>query len=222
MSKKWITLILYVAALSLILIYRHELQAIMQNVSLPIGTGFALAFLFAFFPVLPYKLVIGSLGFLYGPALGALAAWLAVSAASLLQYALVRRFFREQGRAFLNRFSGLEQAGKLMERRPFAVILAARLLPLLPQALVNLYPAFLNIRPLIYITASALGKIPAMLVFAFIGQNLFSDLPKTLAALGLYAVFLLAVYAVYRIRLRYSDNAVAAAEKTDTDINRKR
>lgn len=205
MSKKWITLFLYAAALLLILIYRHELRALLENVSLPVGTGFALAFLFAFFPVLPYKLVIGSLGFLYGPALGALTAWLAVTSASLLQYTLVRLFFREQGRAFLAKFSGLEQVGKLMERRPFAVILAARLLPLLPQALVNLYPAFLSIRPLIYVTASALGKIPAMLVFAFIGQNLFSDLPKTFAALGLYAVFLLVVYVVYRIRLRYAD-----------------
>jgi len=200
--KKWITLAVYAAALLLILIYRHELQALMENVSLPVSTGFALAFLFAFFPVLPYKLVIGSLGFLYGPALGALTAWLAVTMASLLQYALVRRFFREQGRAALSKFSGLERAGQLMERRPFFVILAARLVPLLPQALVNLYPAFLNIRPIVYITASALGKIPAMLVFAFVGQNLFTDLPKTLTVLGLYGGFLLIVYAAYRFGLR--------------------
>lgn len=200
--KKWITLTVYAAALLLILIYRHELQALMENVSLPLSTGFALAFLFAFFPVLPYKLLIGSLGFLYGPALGALTAWLAVTTASLLQYTLVRRFFREQGRAALAKFSGLERAGQLMERRPFLVILAARLVPLLPQALVNLYPAFLNIRPIVYIAASALGKIPAMLFFAFVGQNLFTDLPKTMTVLALYGGFLLMVYAVYRFVLR--------------------
>ncbi|OWA33649.1 hypothetical protein B9G55_20085 [Saccharibacillus sp. O16] len=200
--KKWIVFTLYAAALIPILIYRHDLQALMQEVSLPVITGFGLAFLFAFFPVLPYKLVIASLGFLYAPALGALIAWLAVTGASLLQYVLVRVFFREQGRAMLARFSGLERAGKLMERRPFAVILAARLIPLLPQALVNLYPAFLNIRPLVYFSASALGKIPAMLVYAFIGRSLFTDLPGTFAALGLYAGFLLIVYGVYRLSFR--------------------
>lgn len=212
--KKWITLALYAAALLSILLYRHELRTLMENVSLPIAGGFALAFLFAFFPVLPYKLVIGSLGFLYGPALGALAAWLAVTTASLLQYTLVRLFFREQGRAALSRFAGLERIGQLMERRPFSVILAARLVPLLPQALVNLYPAFLNIRPVVYITASALGKIPAMLVFAFVGQNLFTDLPKTLTVLGLYVGFLIAVYTVYRLRIRLAEEPENSAQPT--------
>ncbi|MDO3410819.1 VTT domain-containing protein [Saccharibacillus sp. CPCC 101409] len=205
--KKGLTLALYTAALLLIFLYRHELQTLLTSVSLPAGTGFALGFLFAFFPVLPYKLVIGSLGFLYGPALGALLAWLSVTAASALQYTLVRYFFREQGRTFLNRFRGLDRAGLLMERHPFAVILAARLVPLLPQALVNLYPAFLNIRPAVYFAASALGKIPAMLAFAFIGRSLFTDLPKTLAALGVYGGFLLVVYAVYRIWLRRTAGA---------------
>lgn len=197
--KKWITLALYAAALLPILIYRHELRALLEDVSLPAAAGFALAFLFAFFPVLPYKLVIGSLGFLYGPFAGALLAWLAATTSSLLQYALARRYFREQGRAALSKYSGLERMGEMMERRPFIVILTARLIPLLPQALVNLYPAFLAIRPIIYITASALGKIPAMLVFAFVGQHLFTDLPRTLTVLGLYAGFLLAVFAAYRI-----------------------
>ncbi|MCQ4087079.1 TVP38/TMEM64 family protein [Saccharibacillus sp. JS10] len=201
--KKWITLALYTVFLGLIIYYRHELQSLLQNVSLPISAGFGLAFLFAFFPVIPYKILIGSLGFLYGPAWGALTAWLAVTAASLLQYFLVRRFFREQGRAALNKFSGLERIGVWMERRPFVVILAARLVPLLPQALVNLYPAFLNIRPIIYITASALGKIPAMLVFAFVGQHLFTDLPQTLTVLGLYGGFLLIVYLLYRFYVRF-------------------
>ncbi|NGZ75627.1 TVP38/TMEM64 family protein [Saccharibacillus alkalitolerans] len=210
--KKWITLALYAGALLTILICRGELQALMEDVSLPAAAGFALAFLFAFFPVLPYKLVIASLGFLYGPAAGALIAWLAVTAASLLQYTLVRRFFRKQGQAALARFSGLERAGRLMERRPFAVILAARLVPLLPQALVNLYPAFLNIRPAVYIVASALGKIPAMLVFAFVGQNLFTDLPKTLTVLALYGGFLIVVYAAYRFKFRSP-----AEEEADRD-----
>lgn len=200
--KKWLVIALYAAALIPILIYRHELRELMNEVSLPVATGFALGFLFAFFPVLPYKLVIASLGFLYGPAFGALIAWLAVLSASLLQYTLVRLFFREQGQVMLKRFSGLERAGQLMERRPFAVILAARLIPLLPQALVNLYPAFLNIRPIVYVSASALGKIPAMLVYAFVGRSLFTDLPGTLIALGLYAGFLLVVYAVYRFAFR--------------------
>lgn len=200
--KKWLVLALYAAALIPILIYRHELRELMNQVSLPLAVGLALGFLFAFFPVLPYKLVIASLGFLYGPALGALTAWLAVTAASLLQYTLVRLFFRKQGQAALKRFSGLERAGHLMERRPFAVILAARLIPLLPQALVNLYPAFLNIRPAVYIAASALGKIPAMLVYAFVGSRLFTDLSGTLVVLALYAGFLLLVYAVYRFAFR--------------------
>ena len=204
--KKWITLAVYAAALLPILIYRHELRALMEDVSLPAAAGYALGFLFAFFPVLPYKLVIGSLGFLYGPLPGALLAWLAVTTASLLQYVLARRYFREQGRAALARFSGLERIGLLMERRPFVVILAARLVPLLPQALVNLYPAFLNIRPLVYVTASALGKIPAMLVFAFVGQSLFTDLPRTLTVLGVYAGFLFAVYAGYRFFFRDADD----------------
>ncbi|GGN91030.1 TVP38/TMEM64 family protein [Saccharibacillus kuerlensis] len=211
--KKWITITLYAAALIFILIYRHELQALLENVSLPVSYSFGLAFLFGFFPVLPYKLIIGSLGFLYGPVVGALIAWLAVTASGLLQYILVRQFFQQQGRALLNRFSSLERTGRLMEQHPFAVILAARLIPVVPHALVNLYPAFLNIRPIVYVTASALGKIPAMLVFAFVGQNLFTDLPKTLTILGLYGGFLIAAYAVYRLRFRSTNDSKPVSEQ---------
>ncbi|MNI30176.1 SNARE associated Golgi protein [compost metagenome] len=90
----------------------------------------------------------------------------------------------------------------MMEKSPFLAIFLARLIPVFPQAIVNIYPAFLNIRLLTYTVASALGKIPAMLVYSFLGKNLFSNWQNSLIIIGIYMLFLFIVYLIYRLWLK--------------------
>jgi uncharacterized membrane protein YdjX (TVP38/TMEM64 family) len=139
---------------------------------------------------------------MYGPLLGFLVSWSAASVASVMLYMLVRAGFQKRGRAYLAKFERMDKIAKLMEKHPFAIILAARLIPVLPQALVNVYPAFLSIRMPTYAIASALGKIPSILLFSYLGNQLFVNLHNALIVIGVYAVLLACSWIGYRIWTR--------------------
>ncbi|GAA3411061.1 TVP38/TMEM64 family protein [Paenibacillus hodogayensis] len=197
--KLWQMIVVYAAGAILLFVYRNELADwLLEHQPSPF-IAFCLALCFVLFPVLPYKIIIGTLGFLYGPWLGFVVSWSAATVASIVLFALVRSRFRQQGRVYLAKFDRMEKVSRLMEKHPFAAILAARLIPVLPQAIVNMYPALLSIRPGVYITASALGKMPAILLFSYLGQQLFVNTHNALIVIGVYAALLAAAGVGYRI-----------------------
>lgn len=197
--KKWYTGLTYVAMLLIFFLYKDEILFWMQNGNAPLYVVFLIAMGFIIIPVVPYKVIIGLLGFVYGPWIGALISWSAASVASVLIFLMARTFFQNQARAFLSKFNRLEKLHERIERNPFMTILFARLMPFIPQAVVNIYPAVLSIRLLPFATASAIGKIPAMLLFAFIGSSLTSDTRSLLLSIGVYVLFLLITFLIYRI-----------------------
>ncbi|MBJ6359953.1 TVP38/TMEM64 family protein [Paenibacillus sp. GCM10012307] len=197
--RLWKVGLIYLGIAALFFYYRTELSNWLIHQYPPIGLVFAVAVALAIFPVLPYKLIIGTLGFKYGPLSGALISWAAVSVASILLFLAARKLFRERAIAYINRFEQAERIGQMIERRPFLTIFIARLIPFFPQGLVNLYPAFLSVRLSTYIVASSLGKIPAMLLFSYLGAQLFTDWRRALLVLAVYSCAVLAAYLCYRL-----------------------
>ncbi|MDF2723569.1 MAG: hypothetical protein K0Q59_3244 [Paenibacillus sp.] len=214
-AKALYLLFIYAAAVAVLLLYKDELADWMANDRPSVLACFALAVGFATFPVLPYKIIIGMLGFMFGPLVGFLISWTAATTASTVLYLVVRTALRRQGRAYMARFKVTDTVASAMERRPFATILAARLIPMLPQALVNVYPAFLSIKLPTYVAASALGKIPNMLLFAYLGERLFADFRSAMIVLGVYALLLAAVTTLYRLRQPKSGSESRITEAND-------
>lgn len=188
----------YAVSAILCFIYRDEIIDWLRSGDAPLVLIFLIAVGFILFPVIPFKIVIGIFGYIYGPLLGAFISWLAASVGTVIVYLFVQYFFQKQARAYLSKFSRLEKLQQKMERHPFWTIVFARIIPVLPQAAVNVYSALLSIRLPTYAAASAIGKIPAMLVYAYIGQYLFSDTLRLLTVIGIYAAFLLVTYLIYR------------------------
>lgn len=200
--KLWQTASIYVTTIFIFFIYKNEITDWMMNGQPSFFVIFLLALCFLLFPVVPFKVIIGMLGFMYGPFLGALISWFVALIGSVIMYLVVRTYFQKQGRAFLSKFHQVEKLQRMMEKSPFLAIFLARIVPVFPQSLVNIYPAFLNIRLLTYTVASALGKIPAMLVYSFLGNNLLSNWTNTLIIIGIYVLFLFIVYLIYRLWLK--------------------
>ncbi len=197
--KWWKAAATYAFLITIIYMNRNVLSDWLLHGDAPLPLVAISALILALFPVLPYKLVIGALGFKYGPLTGAMVSWTAVSLASAIVFLFVSRFYRDAGRAYISRFRHAEQLGQLMERRPFLTIFTARLIPFLPQALVNIYPALLSIRLSTYIVASSLGKLPALLFFSYLGSQLAENWRQALLILILYVLMCVTGYAVYRI-----------------------
>ncbi|NIK78238.1 putative membrane protein YdjX (TVP38/TMEM64 family) [Paenibacillus castaneae] len=195
-------IVIYALAAIVFFVCRHALYDWMQNGHPSIWLMFLLAVCFIVFPIIPFKLVIGMMGFIYGPLLGALISWLAASLASVIVFVLVRKSFQKQGRAMLSRFPQVERLSVMLEKNPFFTLVLARMMPIFPQAVINVYPALLSVPLVTYAVASAIGKVPAMLVFSFLGNRLFTDWSSTLLVMGIYVCFLIIVYAIYRLWLR--------------------
>lgn len=176
--KKWYTFGMYLVLILIVYVFKDEILHWMQYGEAPVLLIFAAALGFIIVPIIPYKIVIGMLGFMYGPLLGSLISWTAASVASVIVFWLARYLFQKQGRAYLSRYERLEKLLAAIEKNPFLTILLARLIPVIPQAIVNVIPAITSIPVVTFAVASALGKIPAMLLFAFIGSNLFAGTSK--------------------------------------------
>lgn len=136
--KKWFSIILYVSATILAFIYRYDILSWMKE-DHNLFSSIGIATLLALFPVVPYKAVIGFFGYAYGSLAGAIICWLATNLAAAILFGVVKYLFQSQARAYLASIPALEKFTAGIERRPFASIVLARLVPIIPQTAVNIY-----------------------------------------------------------------------------------
>lgn len=158
----------------------------------------AIATIMALFPVIPYPLVGGVIGAAYGPLIGGLITWIGSTAASILMFLFVRYGYQEWGIQILNRYKRIGELTGLFERHAFLTIAFARCIPIVPSIVVNVYSALSRVSFWSYTIASALGKIPAMLLFAVVGDNLMTEPRNILLAVGIYGLFLGTVLWIHR------------------------
>jgi len=159
-----------------------------------------MATLLALFPIIPYKVVIAALGYAYGTVWATTIAWLGTTLAAVLVYGIVRYAFREQGRRYLNKRRSIQSFTSTMESHPFMAIIVARLLPIVPQMVVNVFAGVASIPFWTFTLATILGKIPAILLYAYLGGNLVTK-PYVSVALILGYLFLVTIILlVYRQR----------------------
>ncbi|MFK3936078.1 TVP38/TMEM64 family protein [Alkalihalobacillus sp. NPDC078783] len=200
MKRKIAVLCFFVLIGVLVYVYRLNLLDWLQDYgqrSLILTT--MAATLFALFPVIPYPIIGGILGVIFGPALGSFVTWVGSSIASILMFIAIRFGFKDWGRRMLSRYKSVEKLTEIFERNAFMTIFISRLVPVIPSIVANAYFALSNVSLRVYALASTLGKIPSMILFATVGNALLTN-PGDLLFVGLYyGGFLLVVYSFYRI-----------------------
>ena len=112
------------------------------------------------FPALPFT-VAG--GVIFGHLLGSLLSWGAAVSGTMLGYALARFVGREAARRWLTRRSVGEA---LTQSTSFLTLLRLRLIPVVPLSVVNFAAGLARTRFGVYVAASAIGILPATVVFA--------------------------------------------------------
>ncbi|MCM3784163.1 VTT domain-containing protein [Neobacillus mesonae] len=200
--KKWLLFVLlYAPALVSLYLYKNEIMAWSQDHATYFNLT-VIATLFALFPVLPYKLVIGLLGYSFGAVMGGVVTWMGTTIASIIIYILVRWLFQEKGRIYLERIPGISKLTVLFKQHTFSTVLLARMLPIIPQMGVNIYAGTAALPFWSYLLATSIGKLPSIALYAYAGNNLFEH-PVQTAGLALIYILMLAVaFAAYKIRLK--------------------
>lgn len=135
-------------------------------------------------------------GFLFGRWVGTGVIVISATTGAALVFLAARYLFADAMRAKLG--GKLRELSDGFARDAFSYLLFLRLVPLFPFWLVNLAPAFTDIRLSTYVAATAIGIIPGAFVFANLGQSLgriqsTAQLvsPETLGALALLGILAL-------------------------------
>lgn len=205
--NKWITVIFGTLVIGLTLWNRGRLVdwiTMEDHSSLPVV--FLVVVLFAIVPGVPFGIIGGIIGAKYGMMWGSIINIVASTLAAAIVYFLSRYLFQAWGMTLLMKSLAFQRWDKYIRDREFWSILLARIIPVVPAALINLYAGVfrLSIKP--FLLATLLGKIPVMFVFAFVGDNILSGSRQWIGVLITYVLFLSIVYYIYRLYFRQSAN----------------
>lgn len=220
---KWATAAIYMLAMAGVWFWREELLQWIESLksSRDAATAaqmFVLASIASLFPVIPFGVVGGIMGAAYGLWLGGLMNTAASTLGAAVMFLGVRHGWKEQGRRYLDRVALLHKLNATMEHHPVTSIFIARTIPVLPAIAINVYAALVSVPFVSFLLATAAGKLPVMLVFAFIGEQLLEDGMKIPAVLLLYAAMAGGLYAAYRYRA--SRRRKEQKERSGTDMQK--
>ncbi len=137
------------------------------------AAGIVLLILDLFLPV-PGSAVMGGLGILYGPVLGAFLSFVGTTLAGMLGYGIGRWL----GRPAVHRLMGpqaTEQGETLFTRAGGWIVALSRWLPVLPEVIACI-AGVSRMRPAVFLAALVCGTLPLSIAFATIG-HLGADRP---------------------------------------------
>jgi uncharacterized membrane protein YdjX (TVP38/TMEM64 family) len=139
-----------------------------------------------------------AIGVIFGRFVGTLLTVLAATIGATLVFWAARFIFADAARARLSRYPAAARLIEGFQADAFRYLLFLRLVPLFPFWLVNLVPAFTDIKTRTYVLATLIGVIPGSFVYVNLGQALgeigsTQDLLSGDVILGLTLLGLLAV-----------------------------
>jgi uncharacterized membrane protein YdjX (TVP38/TMEM64 family) len=200
--------------------YRHVLdQVSRQRRSHGVGVftvGFVLVFgLGAALggPGLPLTVVAG---LLFGTVIGSALSWIGGMLGSIGGYWIARTVRRDVVTRWLKRFAKAESA--IADSRDFTGMLRLRLIPILPLGVTNFVGGLARAPFLPYLGATAVGIIPATLIYAYFANSFVEGVEKdsTTARISLAVASVLMIVLSFTPRLLKTDSR-AHARSTATD-----
>ncbi|WP_046212383.1 TVP38/TMEM64 family protein [Paenibacillus wulumuqiensis] len=203
-TSKIIVAAIYVILLVIIMAYRvplqDKLESIQQHPSLFLL--FIIGLLVGFFPIVPYGIVSGLFGFLYGWFAGGLLSLLCSTLASLLMYGVVRVTMSPVSPESKRSAHPFMQQ---LQRHAFVAIVFARMLPIVPSQLINITCSMARISWKTFLLATMIGKLPVMFLFSSVGSQFMSNPKRTLLIVGVYLLLMIILYRLY-VKYRSSRN----------------
>ncbi|ETI66437.1 TVP38/TMEM64 family protein [Neobacillus vireti] len=201
MFKKFMSISIVLLIIAIGFFQKDELIALIkQGGSLSILLSMLLMAICVFFPIIPFPILAGIIGAVFGLAQGAAISLAGAMIGTMGFFFLSRYGFRDYAQEKLKKYPKVQEYEGYLNRHSFLAILTCRLIPVIPAPVVNLICGLSNARWLTFFTASTIGKIPNILILSFAGASFSSNKMFSFGLYGLYLliIFLINLVIVYR------------------------
>jgi uncharacterized membrane protein YdjX (TVP38/TMEM64 family) len=114
-------------------------------------------------------------GFLFGPVAGTVLSVISATAGAFLLFTVAKSALGDPLRARARRSlkaGAWQRIEAGFQANALSYLLFLRLVPIFPFFVVNLVPAFLGVRPRIYLLGTLLGIVPGTLIYSVVGSGL--------------------------------------------------
>jgi uncharacterized membrane protein YdjX (TVP38/TMEM64 family) len=189
MVKRILSISLLLAVIAIGLFQKDELLTIIKAGGvLSIFISMLFVSICVFFPVIPFPVLAGVIGGVFGTTQGVMVSLTGAMAGTMGFFYLSRYGFRDYAQSKLMKYPKVQEYEDFLNRNSFVAILTCRLIPIIPAPVVNIICGLSNVNWLIFFTASTLGKIPNILILSYAGASFSSN---KLFSFGLYGCYIL-------------------------------
>ena len=121
---------------------------------------------------IPAFLITAANGMVFGSFWGALISWMGAMMGALISFYIAHLFKGVALRKIVSNQKAVEFIKHAGEKRGFYVILLSRLLPFISFDIISYMAGLSGIRPWAFIMGTALGMLPATIVYTFLGSEI--------------------------------------------------
>ena len=138
-----------------------------QHPQIAVVISLTLSIVVAVLGVVPSVFITAANILFFGFWYGTLLSFLGETVGALVAYFLYRSGFKQVSQKGLARFPKVKQLLDAQAREAFLLIFSLRLIPFMPSGLVTFAAAIGRVSVLVFVVASSLGKLPALLLEAY-------------------------------------------------------
>lgn len=198
MKKIIVVVFIYATLLFIAFLYRKPLLDWVRETDYSqLPFMFVLALLFSVIPIVPYSVFAGLMGAKYGILLGAVVNWVGAVGAAMIFFLLIRYLFYTPFQRWMERYEKVQKFDDMFARNGFIAVLFGRMIPIIPMPVINIYSGLSTMPFSQYMLATAIGQIPDVVLFAYLGNQLFRSFESAVYGFLIYASFLLIVFFCY-------------------------
>ncbi|MDN3015232.1 TVP38/TMEM64 family protein [Paenibacillus sp. BSR1-1] len=194
MLKRFVSLTILLLIVAIGFFQKDELlQLIKAGGSASLLISMFLVAICVFFPVIPFPVLAGIIGGVFGTAQGVFVSLTGAMFGTMGFFFLSRYGFRDFAQAKLSKHPKVQEYEDFLNRNSFVAILSCRLVPIIPAPIVNIICGLSHVKWPIFFIASTIGKLPNILILSFAGA-LFKS--SKLYSFGLYGIYILIIFLI--------------------------
>ncbi|RXT04385.1 TVP38/TMEM64 family protein [Ammoniphilus sp. CFH 90114] len=162
-----------------------------------------------FFPVVPFIVVAGIIGSVFGVAAGTAICLAGSLLGTLIMFTMSRFGFQDWIQATLDKYPKAKEYESLFERNAFLSILLVRVVPVIPPPVVNILCGVSNVSWIVFTAATFLGKLPSIFLFNLAGSQFETNHWFSFSIYGAYFLVISLCAAIYLKKKQHINQTIS-------------